>query len=85
SILILASSTNLMFAVLGGGLIVFPLALGILYFYLQRWLNSFTEADRILLNDEGITVYWSAQPAKLLRWTDITSVFLFRPEHTMMP
>ncbi|MBX9685970.1 MAG: serine/threonine protein kinase [Candidatus Obscuribacterales bacterium] len=82
---ILKASGLTVYAVLGWGLWLYPLATYIIFNRLISWLNGFSQANQVDLSNEGLTVKWLSEQSKKLKWTDITSVFLFRPAHTMLP
>lgn len=82
-ILLLAS--QIMLTVIGYGLFLYPIAAVIIMGFLYSWLNRFSQANEIDLRLEGILLRWPSGQKKMLVWTDITSVFLFRPANTMLP
>lgn len=70
---------------LGILLLLYPVAVGITQAYLFGWLNEFSQTNKIEIADDGVILGWRSAPQELLAWGDLTSIFLFRPEGTMLP
>ena len=69
----------------GLSLLLYPAAVAIGQGYLFRWLNEFSQTNEIEIEHDGIVLGWRGVPQQLLPWRELTSVFLFRPEGTMLP
>ena len=82
---ILANSSTLVVGALGWGLLLYPVAITVTFVYCHHWINRFGQANQIYLMFDGLKVAWPSQLGKKLEWTDISSVFLFRPLETMLP
>ncbi|MBX9720332.1 MAG: hypothetical protein K2X81_02960, partial [Candidatus Obscuribacterales bacterium] len=85
AIRLIVSAAALMCSVFGSALFLYPAASWIIYDRLLRWINSFSEANKMLLTEHGLKLYWPSQLRESLRWEQITSVFLFRPADSMLP
>ncbi len=70
---------------LGIIILLYPVAAAITLRALFTWLNEFSQTNRIEIADDGIILGWQSAPQELLPWVDLTSVFLFRPEGTLLP
>lgn len=70
---------------LGIILLLYPIAVAIVLGALFKWLNEFSQTNRIEIADDGIILGWQSAPQELLPWGDLTSVYLFRPENTLLP
>lgn len=83
--MILVLASRIMVEVLGGSLILYPLAIVILVQALLTWMNRFTQANKILFKENGLVIRWPWGQSATLPWTDITSIFLIKPTNTMLP
>lgn len=72
-------------SVLGILLFLYPVSSIIVLLQLQHWLNEFSRTNRLEIQPDGLAFGWARAPMRVLPWHEITSVFLFRPAHTMMP
>ncbi|MBX9569797.1 MAG: serine/threonine protein kinase [Candidatus Obscuribacterales bacterium] len=70
---------------LGLLLLLYPVAIIIGLRTLLKWFNEFSQTNRIDIADDGIVLGWQSTPQELIPWGDLTSIFLFRPESTMLP
>lgn len=70
---------------LGFILLLYPVAAAIAIWTLFKWLNEFSQTNKIEIADDGIILGWQSTPQELLPWSDLTSVYLFRPENTLLP
>ncbi len=82
---ILLASSALVLTILSWGLLLYPVAGLIILVYLSGWLNQFSNADRIDFSDDGLILRFPSRKKILLDWQDISSVYLFRPNYTMLP
>ncbi len=82
---ILRSSSILAMSVIGAEFFLYPFSTLILYSALVKWLNSFSQANKLELRQDGLLIGWPSQIKEMLYWDEISSVFLFRPADTMLP
>ncbi len=85
AVTLIYAATALMCSVFGSALFLYPAASWIVYDRLLKWINSFSEANKLALSENGLKIYWPSQLRESLRWDQITSVFLFRPSDSMLP
>ncbi len=83
--LFLIIATTILLQTIGLSLLLYPIAVVLLLSSLLAWLNSTTQANYAEVHKDGIYMKFRSQVRRKIAWTDISSVFLFRPQETMLP
>lgn len=83
--LFLVMAGNILVNTIGLSLLFYPIAIILLLSSLLAWLNRFSQANYSEVHKDGIYMKYRSHVSRKLIWTELSSVFLFRPHGTMLP